>query len=78
MSLLGATMVSVRSKSGRRWHVHTISVPLSGKRAECTLVPLGDDVSSARSETTGKWQGGVRSICVPYDRLNDERYWRRA
>lgn len=70
MSLLGATMVSVKSKSGRRWYVHRFNATLD----RYVLHPLGDDVRSA--QVGGQFQGGVRNLLVPYDRLNDPTYWR--
>lgn len=68
------TMVSARSRSGRRWRVRCYEV--FGDRY--VLDPLGDDVSPARSSTTERWQGGTRTIRVPRERLGDERYWRRT
>lgn len=63
-SLLGKMMVSVKSKSGRRWDVHAYSATMD----EYRLYPLGPGVS--------RRGGGVRGIRVPYERLHDRRYWR--
>lgn len=52
----GLVVVSKRSRTGRRWrlsHQH---------QGFWVLRPLGADVCDARSPTTGKWQGGVRTI----------------
>lgn len=73
-SILGETVVSVRSASGRRWRVQSYSASTD----EYKLVPMGYDVSDARSGETGRWQGGVRRIWVDYERLHDERFWRRV
>lgn len=69
-ALLGATMVSARSKSGRRWEVHSFSATWD----EYHLYPLGGDV--VRAQVGGKFNGGVRSIRVPYERLHDPQFWR--
>lgn len=61
-SLLGKTMVSARSKSGRRWEVYAYSATAD----EYRLHPIG----AARSG------GGVRAIRVPFERLHDDRFWR--
>jgi hypothetical protein len=71
-ALLGREVVSARSRTGRRWLVTDYMLSAD----EYKLAPLGHDVSSARSERTGRWQGGVRRITVAGDRLHDERYWR--
>ncbi len=65
-----ARFVAARSRSGRRW--------LASRMADGRyyLHPLGDDVSSPRSETTGKWQGGVRGLVRTEAELLDTKRWR--
>lgn len=67
----GLILVAKRGRGGRRWRVR-------GRSAldRWVLDPLGDDVVSARSGKTGKWQGGPRSI----ERSSEELYenWRVA
>lgn len=67
----GAVLFSARSRSGRLWRVRRYETWSD----HYVLDPLGDDVSSARSSTTGRWQGGPRTIMVPRERLGDERFW---
>lgn len=71
MTLLGETMVSARSQTGRRWRVESFSASTD----EYRLTPLGRDVQAAQDEH-GRMQGGVRRITVGYARLHDTRYWR--
>lgn len=55
---IGDVYRSSRSRSGRCWRV----VGLDLDRRTAHLSPIGPDVRDARSSTTGKWQGGVRSM----------------
>lgn len=68
--IAGATFVARRSSSGRRWKVAEY------RRRKYRLVPLGDDVVAARSERTGRWQGGPRSIWRTEAELREA--WTRA
>lgn len=72
-SILGATVVSVRSKSGRRWYVQSFNASSD----EYRLDPLGDDVRPAQ-DRHGRMNGGPRSIRVAYERLWDPKAWARV
>jgi hypothetical protein len=57
---VGNVVRPMRSRTGRCWKVARLEDDI------CVLVPLGDDVLAARSERTGRWQGGVRSLRKPW------------
>jgi hypothetical protein len=63
--IVGAVYVARRSRSGRHWRLRSIN----GAEKCVTLDPIGDDVQTARSGTTGRWQGGPRAIRVQFDEL---------
>jgi hypothetical protein len=50
------------SRTGRCWRVTLVDL----NRDICVLVPIGDDVVTARGERTSRWQGGVRTLRKPW------------
>lgn len=70
-SLLGAVMVSARSRSGREWDVYSFNASSD----EYLLYPRGDDVQPA-TDGHGHMQGGVRRIWVHYEDLHNGDKWR--
>jgi hypothetical protein len=69
VSVLGKTLISARSRSGRRWRVQVYNASTD----EYTLAPVGADVRPAQ-DRHGKMQGGPRRIRRTTEQI--ERDWR--